>query len=111
MQLREVKDPGKNWTPTEFDPPSQRSLTLTKTGPLVGTFKYVPDFEGKEDAWTGTFKLDDCEMTTWIELKVDDGGKTWNDEDSKGKTFKTMIQINDWFENLENYEQRTKDDD
>ena len=104
--FREIKDPGTEGpgNPIEFDPPSKRTLTLTMAedypNTLTGPFTYVSS-EGAEP-WAGTFKFEDGEMTTWVDLTFETGGEMKNGETCTGKTINTMIDTNvGWFQTIE----------
>merc|ERR1711957_412919 len=93
VAFREIKDPGTEGpgNPVEFDPPTSRSLTLTLAADypntLTGPFVYNSDGTQR----SGTFELEDGEITTWVDLTFETGGATKNCENCTGKTFNTMI--------------------
>ena len=107
VAFREIKHPGDQGpsNPVEFDPPTNRSLTLTRAADspstLTGPFVYNSE-EGSQ--WSGTFKLEDGKKTTRVSLTFETGGVMKDGENSTGKTFNTAVWIDtngSWFQTIE----------
>lgn len=103
LTLREIKHPGSSGPnePIEFDPPTNRTLTLNLAYPdLTGTFVYMT--ADGVTSWTGTFALEDGEMTTWVDLTFETGGEMKSGGNCTGRTINTMIDTNcEWFQTIE----------